>query len=82
MIPLSLMTGPELRDTLQRAAVATDNELPDGSLFIILAFDDSKIGQYVSNANRGDIIKVLREVADRMEQRQITEVVPFNRRPT
>lgn len=48
-------------------AEAVVEKLPEGALFAILVFDDPKVAQYVSNAQRADIIKALREGADRLE---------------
>ncbi len=68
------MTEPEIRDLLNlmgalivKAAEASEVEKP---LFALLLFNDPKLGQYCSNAERKDIIKALRETADRLDKRQ------------
>jgi hypothetical protein len=70
------MTEPELRALFNTIALATEDMLPAGpssngrALFVLVVFDDPGVGQYVSNANRDDCIKAMREVADRLERRQ------------
>jgi hypothetical protein len=71
------MTELQLRNCMTRVARAVEHELPPGcgprgkALFVVLAFeDDPGIAQYVRNCQRSDIIKALRETADRLEQRQ------------
>ena len=77
------MTEPELAELFTHLARTVEAELPPGPskkgkcLFALLVFDESTIGQYVSNANRSDIIKTLRETADRLERRQTIERVTF-----
>ena len=61
------MTEVDLRDYLNDIAEKVKNLLP-GKLFTLLVFDQSKIGQYVSNANRADMIKAMRELADVLEK--------------
>lgn len=76
MKPFEDMTEPELREACSRIARATEAELPPGpssrgkALFVLVIFDDPKVAQYVSNANRQDIIKSMRETADRLERRE------------
>ena len=73
---LTNMTEPELGQYLDLLATATESVLPDGpgrngkALFALLIFDDPKLVQYVSNCDRLDMIKVLRETADRLEKRE------------
>lgn len=64
------MTEPELRDTMNSAARAVAARLPEKSLFVLLSFDDPEVAQYVSNAARSDIIRAMRETADRLEARE------------
>lgn len=76
MKALSDLTEPELKEYFNGLAKAVESILPAGpskngrALFALLVFDKSCIGQYVSNAVREDIIKTLRETADRLENRQ------------
>lgn len=73
------MTEPELRKLMNNVADVVKYQLPKGTLFCVLAFDNSApsgnggITQYVSNCERADMIKALRETADRFER---GEVVP------
>ncbi|MCK6475295.1 MAG: hypothetical protein L6Q35_00515 [Phycisphaerales bacterium] len=72
------MTEPELRRLMNQVATAVKFNLPKGTLFCVLAFDQSGPGpggitQYVANCDRGDMIKALRETADRFER---NDVVP------
>lgn len=55
-----------LTELSNRIGRAVRDELPPGCHFVVLFFDDTYIGQYVSNAHRGDIIKVMLETADRL----------------
>jgi len=56
-------------------AGAVESILPDGpsrkgrALFFLLFTDESRIAQYCSNAIREDVIKMLRETADRLEKK-------------
>ena len=61
------MTEPELKKYMTLLAQATTSVLPQGSLFVLLVFDDPGLAQYVSNGNRQDIIKAMKETADRLE---------------
>jgi hypothetical protein len=70
------MTEPELRDYLYTLGNSLEEILPPGPskkgklLFTVLLFDESCIAQYLSNANRQDMIKVLRETADRLDAKE------------
>ena len=70
---LEHMSEPELRDYFRQLARNIEAQLPPGPsnkgrcLFVLLVTDESNIAQYVSNAVRSDIIKFLRETADRLE---------------
>lgn len=72
------MTEPELRDFFRALAREVENRLPPGPssngkcLFALIVADSTEpgIGQYVSNVQRPDMIRLLRETADRIEQRQ------------
>jgi hypothetical protein len=70
------MTEPELREYFNLLAAAIEETLPGGSskkgraLFVLLVFDEPGLAQYVSNAERQDIIKAMRETADRLEAKQ------------
>jgi hypothetical protein len=68
------MTEPELRTYFSQLAAAIQQVLPEGpsksgsALFVLLVFDDPKLAQYVSNAERAGIIESMRECADRLEK--------------
>lgn len=70
------MTEPQIRDMLNRTAGAVSEHLPAGpgrygkALFALLVFDEPGLTQYVSNANREDIVRALREAADRLDNRE------------
>lgn len=70
MLRLREMTEPQLRTTMSAAGRAAGWELPRGTLFVVLAFDDPGVAQYISNARRVDVVRALREAADRLEARQ------------
>lgn len=73
---LKEMTEPELREYFGNLATMLTFYLPPGpskhntALFALLVFDESLIAQYVSNADRQDIIKALRACADRLERNE------------
>lgn len=70
------MTERDLRRYFRDLAVMIEDELPPGPsrkgkcLFVLLVMDQTPISHYVSNAVRADIIKMLRETADRLENRE------------
>lgn len=72
------MTEPELRAYFFGLAAMLEDQLPPGPsargkcLFFLIVNDqiDPGIAQYVSNVQRADAIKMLRETADRLERRQ------------
>jgi hypothetical protein len=66
------MTEPELRSYLNEMASAITGitvglgvEKPN---FVLLIFNDPREAQYVSNCFRPDVIRALREGADRLEK--------------
>ena len=79
------MTEPELREYFRSLSGAIEDCLPAGpsrkgrALFALIVFDDPGVAQYVSNANRQDMIRALRETADRIEKREMIEREPFSR---
>lgn len=66
------MTEPELAKLTDEVLNGVKAKLPAGTCFTVLfwPFGQPGIGQYGSNAERSDMIKGLREVADRLERRQ------------
>lgn len=64
------MTEPELRKLMTGAAKAVESAIPTGARFVLLVFDVPVIAQYISNARRADIIKSMRECADRLEAKE------------
>ena len=59
-------------DLLKGIAKVLNNKLLKGYGFALIVFDfnNTADADYVSNANRGDMIEVLRETANRLEKRQ------------
>jgi hypothetical protein len=68
MKDLNEMTEPELRELFDNLALTIQERLPDETLFVLLAFDEPGVTQYVSNATRKSIIQAMREGADRLER--------------
>ena len=72
------MTEPELRDYFSALARKVEAELPPGPsargtcLFALIVADTMSpgVGQYVSNVQRADMIRLLRETADRLQGRE------------
>jgi hypothetical protein len=72
------MTEPELRDYFRGLAKNIEAQLPPGPsakgkcLFALVVADtvEPGVGQYVSNVQRADMIRMLRETADRLENRE------------
>jgi hypothetical protein len=72
------MTEPELRQFFSDLARKVEDSLPPGPsskgkcLFALIVADTTEpgVGQYVSNVQRGDMIRLLRETADRLERRE------------
>jgi hypothetical protein len=76
------MTEPELGSLMRQAArqvvsVAKDLGV-EKPLFVLLLFNDPQVAQYIANCDRSDVIKAMRETADRLERRQDVSSVPFN----
>jgi hypothetical protein len=74
MKKLEHLTEPELSGLLKSMAkkiedVAQSRGL-ERPLFALVLFNDPKVGQYIGNCERADIIKALRETANRLERRQ------------
>jgi hypothetical protein len=75
------MTEPELRHLLDAIGkrieqVATSRGV-DRPHFALLLFNDPRVAQYVCNCERADVIKAMRECADRLEGRQDVVRAPF-----
>jgi hypothetical protein len=74
MKKLEDMTEPELQELMH--ACALDIELAANHLgvekprFVLVLFNDPKTAQYVANCRRKDIIKAMRETADRLEKNE------------
>lgn len=70
--PLDDMTEPELRDLTRRCMNALKDRLPPNTAFTLIycPFGGPGIGQYGSNASRPEMIRMLRETADRLERRE------------
>ena len=74
------MTEGELSDVMVSAARAVTAVLPKKALFVLVCFDDPKIAQYISNAERAGVISSMRETAERLEKKQEVQRVAFERR--
>jgi hypothetical protein len=75
MKQLEDMTEPELRTLTNAVLNAVDSRLPKDTGFMVLFWPHGrhKISQYGSNCERSDMIKALREAADRLERKQDVE---------
>ncbi|MGD9634495.1 MAG: hypothetical protein AB7I57_22855 [Pirellulales bacterium] len=68
------MTEPELKQMMTTLA----RRVRDGCaimgvekpMFVLVLFNDPAIGQYISNCERSDMIKAMRDLADRLERRE------------
>jgi hypothetical protein len=67
------MTMNEIRVLLDSTAREIVRRIPDGALFALLIFDRTDTARYISNANRSDIIKAIREHADALEKMEDTQ---------
>jgi hypothetical protein len=72
LISLDDMTEPELAAAMKAAARAVERELPPATGFIILAFPFGAggVAQYIANCDRSTRVRMLRETADRLEQKE------------
>lgn len=68
------------KDAMKAMAKKVEAMLPKDFGFTILVFKFNKPGEsnYISNANREDMIKALRETADRLEKKQDYETPEDN----
>lgn len=66
----SMPIQPEVRRQMQTLAQFFDDALPDGYGFALLVFDlgDGGFMNYISNAERDDMKRALRELVDKMEK--------------
>jgi hypothetical protein len=68
------MTEVELRELMtamgnQIKVVSAVMEV-EPPLFVLVLFNDPALGQYISNCRREDVVKAMRETADRLERRE------------
>ncbi len=65
---------------MKKMASRVNKLLPKDFGYTILVFPFNNLGvsNYISNANRSDMIKVLRETADRLEQKEDFETPENN----
>jgi 23S rRNA U2552 (ribose-2'-O)-methylase RlmE/FtsJ len=73
---LSEMDEPTLRKYFSALAEMIQSVLPVGDLFALVVFENNMETQYVSNAQRKEVIKALRECANRLELRTTNERTP------
>lgn len=75
------MTEPELKTLMNKLGALVEKvcDLHDVEkpMFAMLLFNDPKVTQYICNCDRGDVIKAMRETADRLERNDILERVEF-----
>jgi hypothetical protein len=68
------MTEPELAEfmtALARSIGGTAAHLGvERPLFVLVVFNDPALGQYISNCERADVIKAMRETASRLERKE------------
>ena len=74
---LSDMDEPQLKRYFRALSGMIEGALPpmagghNGKCnFVLLVTDESNIAQYAANCRREDVVKFLRETADRLEQRE------------
>lgn len=74
MKTLEEMTEPELRklmNTLGASIEITVKHLDvEKPLFCLILFNDPKVWQYISNCDRSDMIKALKDTATRLERNE------------
>ena len=65
---------------MQEMAKSVAKFLPKefGFTILVFPFNNAGVSNYISNANRADMIKSLRETADRLEKRQDFETPENN----
>jgi len=65
------MNDRELKTFMQWVAEGIQERLPDrNTFFALLICDDHSEMQYISNGNREDVVRAMRECADRLEKHQ------------
>jgi len=73
------LTEPQLRQAFNAMAALLNDLMPAGpardgaAMFVLLVFDDPGLTQFVSNCDRHNMIRALREAADRLEQDEVIE---------
>lgn len=77
------MAKSEFEGYMRGMARAIDQLLKEdfgelGFALLIFDFDDPGTSNYISNINREDMIKALRETADRLEKNQVIPAVDEN----
>lgn len=75
--PLKYMDEPQLKRYFRALSQLIEGALPpmegghNGKCnFVLLVTDESNVAQYAANCRREDVVKFLRETADRLEQQQ------------
>lgn len=69
------MTEPELQAAMSTLATAVELTAVEicgieKPLFVLLLFDRTHVGQYVSNCSRKNMAQALREAADRLDKEE------------
>lgn len=80
------MTEPELQILMQCVGASTERTITritgERPYFVTLVFNDPVMTQYVSNCERADIIKAMREAANRLDAGDEMARVEFEKPPT
>jgi len=74
MKKLEFMNEVELRSLCNRVAAKVEEacmiEGVERPLFTVLLWNDPRVAQYVSNAQRPDVVQALRETVERFERQE------------
>ena len=62
------LTEPELRRYMEALAKCIGAVLPPGTLFALVVFGRPGVTEYVGNGLRADVIRAMRQCADRLER--------------
>ena len=71
---LENLNEPQLREVMSLAARGIEGAFRvqgvEKPLFVLVCFNDPKIGQYISNCRREDTVKAMKETAARLEAKE------------
>lgn len=68
------------KQAMKKMAESVEKMLPKdfGFTILVFPFNNPGVSNYISNANRNDMIKAMREAADRLESKQDFETPQNN----